>query len=383
MKTLLATVGSNPLPVAVVVRHLCPQRVILLYTADVQQVVERVAYHLRRTLASCEIPPPFQIRNFQTATGIGDDLANAPKDWPQTEEEWAETGLAYTGGTKLMAVHVHTYWREKGGRPEHGGYLGPDGKLYFDGGRWIPESDLPALSFEEQCLLHLGQEPQPPTNGHRNPESRELAAAIQRCLTANCWQNYKDELNKMRTVDAEVVSNRLGIERGLIEKQENPKKFLEGGWLEVWLASQLAAMRDESGQPLFDDVVQSVRVEQNPDFEIDVVATRGYRVFFFSCAAKGGDKDVKWKFFEALHRSARVGGEHARAAVVCLHEDPARMLRTVQAEHWPGYDTVRLFGKAHVTGGQAVCHLIRSAGGREASQPVTLEQGIKDWVLRP
>jgi hypothetical protein len=383
MKTLIATVGSSPLPVVVAARHQHPQRVILLYTADVQEVVQRVADHVRRKLDECEIPSPIEIRHFQTAAGIHDDLKDLSRHWSEPDEDWSRMGLAYTGGTKLMAVHIHAFWREKGGLPRHGCYLGPDGRLCFDDGRWTPESDLPSLTLDEQCLLHLGQTPQTTNNAHTNPESRDLAAAVHRYVCAHGWQGYGKELKKRQTTGTEAIADMLGVAHGLLEQQRNRTKFLEGDWLEVWLASQLTAIRGDDGEPLFDEVAQSVRVDRNPNFEIDVVATRGYRLFYFSCTAKGSDKEAKWKFFEALHRSARVGGEHARAAVVCLHENPTQVLRTVQAEHWPGYDTVRFFGKAHVTGGCAVCHLIRGTEGREASDPITLEQGIKEWVLRP
>jgi hypothetical protein len=109
---------------------------------------------------------------------------------------------------------------------------------------------------------------------------------------------------------------------------------------------------------------------------MDIVATRGYRVFVFSCAAKSRDRDVKEKFFEVVNRAARIGGEHARAAVVCLHENPQTILRTVQAEHWLGYDTLRLFGQGHIKGERAPCQV------GEQVRSVTLPEGIQEWVLQ-
>lgn len=137
-------------------------------------------------------------------------------------------------------------------------------------------------------------------------------------------------------------------------------------------------MTAPGGKPLFDEVHQNVVIGDKPDdFEMDVVAVRGYRLFLFSCTVD--DKNhVKSKLFEADNRTARIGGEHARAAMVCLHKHPHKVLQTVQAEHWPGYDTLRLFGKPHVEGKEAPCQVII---GSQSPIAVTLQKGIEQWVL--
>ncbi len=381
MRTLLATVGSSPLPVVVAVRHLQPERLMLLYTDPVHRVADRIAEHLRRKLPRCTLSL-FEIRHHRTASGIREHLQEAPPDWPQGPNDWAETGLAYTGGTKPMAVHVHAYWRELGGRPEHGCYLAPDGRLYFDDGRDVPESDLPALCFEDQCRLHLGEGPISIANAHHDPGNKALAIAVRAQVAAQGWRHYRDALKPCRNGDTAGTARILGVDPGCIDGQSNATKFLEGDWLEVWLAAELAEVR-EHGDPLFDEVLQSVRAERSKDFELDVVAIRGFRVFVFSCTAKSSDKEIKLKFFEALHRAARIGGEHARAALVCLHEHPPEVLQTVQAEAWPAYDTMRLFGSDQVAGRAGVCYLTSSTRGREPGPAMSFEAAIKDWVLRP
>ncbi|MBK8184410.1 MAG: hypothetical protein IPK63_16665 [Candidatus Competibacteraceae bacterium] len=367
MNTLIATVGSNPLPVIVSIRTLKPNRLWLLYTDDVQEVTNRISNHLKGKLPNCNISP-LEIKDHQKAKSIHAILGEITEDWPNTS-------LNYTGGTKLMAVHVHSFWKEKGGRSENASYLGSDGRLYFDDGMIREEKDLPSLSLDEQCLLHIGKIPHARGNHHCELEYVELAEKIYQAGCRISWGKYKqmvDKANKDKNFADVYGEIKLGLEN--IPDFCN-SKFLQGDWLEIWLAHQLKQIEID-GTPLFDNIEQHVKVDQDPDFEMDMVATRGYRVFVFSCAAQSRDRDVKEKFFEVVNRAARIGGEHARAAVVCLHENPQTVLRTVQAEHWPGYDTLRLFGQAHIKGEKAPCQV------GEQVRPVTLLAGIREWVLQ-
>lgn len=367
MTTLIATVGSNPLPVVVSIRALKPDLLWLLYTGNVQEVTNRIRDHLKDKLPNCQIFQ-LEIKDHQKAKSIYATLGEIAEDWPMTS-------LNYTGGTKLMVVHVHSFWKEKCGRSENASYLGSDGRLYFDDGGTVEEKDLPSLNLDEQCLLHLGKNPHERGNHHHESEYIQLAEKIYQVGCRISWAKYKamvDKANKGKNF-ADVYKE-INIELENIPDFCN-SKFLQGDWLEIWLAYQIEQVKIKD-KKLFDNVEQHVKVDKNPDFEMDVVATHGYHVFVFSCAAKSRDRDVKEKFFEVVNRAARIGGEHARAAVVCLHENPRTILRTVQAEHWPGYDTLRLFGQAHIKGDKEYCQV------GEQARPVTLLEGIQEWVLQ-
>jgi len=111
--------------------------------------------------------------------------------------------------------------------------------------------------------------------------------------------------------------------------------------------------------------------------ELDVVAIKGFRLFVFSCSVDTGKGLLKEKLFEARNRAARLGGEHAKAALVCMSGNPLDILKTVTEEHWEGHDTLRVFGADHVAGRAAPCR--RGNDGRPGSD-MTLVDGISDWV---
>ena len=56
----------------------------------------------------------------------------------------------------------------------------------------------------------------------------------------------------------------------------------------------------------------------DPHFELDVVAVLGYQVVVVSCGVTSNRKEIKLKAMEAYHRAKQLGGDEARAVVVCV-----------------------------------------------------------------
>lgn len=52
-------------------------------------------------------------------------------------------------------------------------------------------------------------------------------------------------------------------------------------------------------------------------FELDVVAVLGYQIVVVSCTTDFGSSMVKQKAMEAYHRARQLGGDEARAVVLC------------------------------------------------------------------
>ncbi|MBE2294535.1 MAG: hypothetical protein IAF00_06265 [Phycisphaerales bacterium] len=424
MNILIATVGSNPLPVVVSIRAIEPDRLWLLYTSDVEQITNRISEHLKVKLPNCKILP-LEIKDHQKAKSIRATLEEIEEDWPNTK-------LNYTGGTKLMAVHVHSFWKEKGGKPENASYLGSDGRLYFDDIKEsLLEEQLPKLYLADLCQLHFNKNPKS-GNEHLNEKKLKLAQEIHRFVCDNNFSIYQDHLpplygeNSLARLDGyddkikcdwnaakefnfkktgaffkkdlSMLFKIFNLEAKSIEEfscwlegnsyhrknSEQKKKanlsnakWLYGVWLEVWLADQLKQMITCDGRKIFDEVHQNVSIGDKPDdFEMDVVAVCGYRLFLFSCTVDDNDYLVKSKLFEAGNRAARIGGEHARAAMLCLHEEPQSVLQTVQEERWSGYNTLRLFGLDHIKGGSKPCQVVSG----QQPRAVTLQQGVEEWV---
>jgi hypothetical protein len=118
-------------------------------------------------------------------------------------------------------------------------------------------------------------------------------------------------------------------------------KWLATEWLETWVARSLADSK------LFRDVHEGFeyRVQSSSDTkaEIDVCGMRGHTPFIFSCTVDDSSRLGKHKLFEVRLRANQLGGEHARAAVVCLSDTPRRIEEELK-QGWPGYGTIKVFG---------------------------------------
>jgi hypothetical protein len=147
----------------------------------------------------------------------------------------------------------------------------------------------------------------------------------------------------------------------LRERRLSDTKWLWGKWFEVWLAGVLQTARDDKDDPLFHEVHQNVELKRDgkPFFEADVVAVRGHRAFLFSCTVDATRSLVKSKLFEAGQRTAQLGGDHARFAVVSFHRDPDKIRKELEEDGWAGYDTARSFGEADLASADVLLAKIR------------------------
>jgi hypothetical protein len=170
------------------------------------------------------------------------------------------------------------------------------------------------------------------------------------------------------------LAQQLGKSSSAKRKRKDTSTWLWGDWLEVWLDGYLSDLRDAQGALLFDEVHQDVEVEKagKGHFQADVVAVRGHRAYLFSCTTNSKGM-VKSKLFEAKQRVVKLGGEHARVALVSMHDKPLEILKEAVEDGWTGYDEDRVFGRDHVLGKAAPVTL-------GASRPRTMAEALQDWV---
>ena len=125
-------------------------------------------------------------------------------------------------------------------------------------------------------------------------------------------------------------------------------KFIGGEWLEEWLGAQIHAL-ELTPTPEITVGVNVFRGEKKAQLELDVVVVRGHRSYFVSCTTDATKHICKSKLFEVAVRSRQLGGDLARAALVCLADD-----RTVSAlkddvdDVWGASNTTRVFGLSDV-----------------------------------
>ena len=102
------------------------------------------------------------------------------------------------------------------------------------------------------------------------------------------------------------------------------------------------------------------------NFEVDVVAIRGYQMFAISCTTSKEMSLVKSKLFEAYVRARQMGGDEARIALICCSDEPAQVEKQMASElQYEG--RIRVFGQPDLPNiGQRLKNWIleQSNGGR-------------------
>jgi hypothetical protein len=110
-------------------------------------------------------------------------------------------------------------------------------------------------------------------------------------------------------------------------------KWLDGMWLEHYAFDQLQSVAGDC------DINQNglaINLEtvnyQGRRFEADVVALRGYQLFYLTCYTGSENDRSKQKLFEALERAGQLGGDESKIGLVCNSDSPAKLRQECEAD---------------------------------------------------
>jgi hypothetical protein len=387
---LILLVGGNPLPNAVAGKLLVKPggTITLIHSYGTADVAKR----LRAWFQKHQVAQDVKLKEVKEGDptsifeGVKECLNEAE---PQT------VGLNYTGGTKVMSVHAYRaveqwskeQWSKKRGITAVFSYLDAHTlEMVFD----------PVNSQDVKQRIYVGRALQLKVDDllalhgwtlKHNPKRTALLPATARALAKACsnedgfrkWSQWIDcefrpqcrrsdkedwkSNTELRSVSLampahsslrEVVEGlrseltMAGDDLRLDHKafENEPKRFCEwlyGKWLEHHV---LDILNNLSASLYLHECAQNV-VPNEVEFDVDVVALRGYQLFAFSCSTDTKKGLLKLKLFEAYVRARQLGGDEARVALVCCSNDPEglehEMRRDVDSE-----GRIRVFGRKHL-----------------------------------
>ncbi|MGH7453939.1 MAG: Card1-like endonuclease domain-containing protein [bacterium] len=127
--------------------------------------------------------------------------------------------------------------------------------------------------------------------------------------------------------------------------------WLHGGWLEDYAFEALQnAMKRIWGAAVQTDPYcgKNLKAEQNHsrDFELDLAAVLGYQFLAISCKAGQQQQykgEAKLALFEAYVRATQLGGDEARAGLVCCSQAP-KTIEDELADAWDAEGKIKVFG---------------------------------------
>ncbi|MEP7338651.1 MAG: DUF1887 family CARF protein [Acidobacteriota bacterium] len=373
---LLLLVGKNPLPNAVAGSLLVKQggSITLLYTESTASMIGRFQKFLPKT----RFETPISLKEAD-AHSIYEAVFKA-----LAESKGRSVGLHYTGGTKTMSVHAYAAarrWSQDNQQP-------PPTFSYLDARTLhlvidpsdplshAPESepigDAIKIGLRELITLHGWSFNKKKSVPRPQPLLPKTAAALARLHSdaeaIDVWKKYQnqnlkewplpldDELSDLRTaLSEEFICSAERIEVvATLDKHKLEKNWLTGGfWLEHHVLKCLIELNEEIENLRLHDCCQAVKIDVNDDqdFDLDVVALRGYQLFAFSCGVRSKPNDrgeLKLKLFEAYVRARQLGGDESRVALVSTSPDPKSLQDELERDiNSEGH--IKVFGQKHLS----------------------------------
>lgn len=393
---LILLVGGNPLPNAVAAVLLTTERkvITLIHSTYTFSVAQNLKNWLLSKGYEAERIVQVEVHESEAHT-LYETVKSACKRFPDV----TSIGLHYTGGTKAMSVHAYRalkHWAGSGSQLVFSYLDARTLQLVFDPPQ--PEMGSSAqtedvsltekISMEDLFALH-GWELK--NNARPDPFLPQTSEALMsvylnpNALTA--WQTWKEEVlqklcrredkpdrwksqGQLRGIKlpwptdplledlTQALQSELGQAGEMLDLEAAAKscgkskiegfcKWLDGGfWLETITLQALQA-----GAPactlrhLFMNLTP-LFIETTTDFELDVVALRGYQLFAFSCSVDESNSLLKLKLFEAFVRARQLGGEEARVALVCGSDDPTGLEMEIR-QTLSNQGQIKVFGKQH------------------------------------
>ena len=283
---LILLVGGNPLPNVIAGSLLLnPQgRITLVHSAETAHISDRLV----KWFQTNKICDPNNLKPVETSATkrrvIYDTITALVKS------SQGAVGLHYSSGTKAMAVHAHAAAR-KAKAAIVCSYLDAQTLcLVFDDGvrRYVGMHPHYSLSVEDLFELH------------GTPLHRKNASTVQNQVLPDASKDQKGEL----------FEKEVGRALQSIAKEVGVHDF----WMNV-----------EAKIPQLP--------KEGPEF--DIVALRGYQLFFISCGTTSSRSTLKLKLLEAYVRAQQIGGSEACVALACQKSDPTLELelqQTLQVE---------------------------------------------------
>jgi hypothetical protein len=377
---LMLLVGSNPLPNAVAGRLLTrPEgEITLFHTPDSATVAKnlRIWLESKGQNVSCQV----EIQDESDPVEIyGRVIYHLNSKMP------VNTGLHYTGGTKAMAVHswqAVSQWAQKNrvnsttrsylnprtleividpSDPHHGESatrisvglaveLTIEDLMKLHGLKLTESSSIPVLPATAKALAEMCSE----SSSYNKWKSWTISELENKCrLPKGKWKsNSKLSQEPIQPFPDESVTRAFRAEGGSVTETvpltqamfDNPKDFcdwLHGLWLEQHVLAEMDAIAAEAQ---IQDYTANIETEPI-NFEVDVVAIRGYQMFAISCTTSKNKGLVKSKLFEAYVRARQMGGDEARIALVCCSDDPAKVQSEMQ-QTLGDNGRIRVFGQS-------------------------------------
>ena len=348
--SLFLLIGTNPLPNYVAYRLLAKPdcHVYLIHTDQTGKIADRLADVLQLPADRWTKIPVKE----SDANNIYTEICRCAKGK-------SGLGLNYTGGTKSMAVHSYRAIQAVDKNAIFSYLDAHKLEMTIDQSK-ISSKRYPAglcieLPMEDLLALH----DYTPKKIRKEPFHPEVCCDLIKIPRAElrCWCDNNLQLKTAQLPQYNTLSKHWKDCNTLDELATmwgtsvgHITNWINGKWLEHYIlwAVQEVALESKIHDAVFSLDSDSKSIKRN--FEVDVLALRGYQLFAISCATGDYKPIIKQKFFEAYVHARQLGGDEAKVAVVCFasaknkDSSPDTIKREIEEEWDVEKGMFRIFG---------------------------------------
>lgn len=379
---LLLLVGANPLPNYVAARLLTtPESTVhLLHTVATVGFAKAIASLIK------EYHPKLKVSYWEMDMVDGANIRQQVKTIIKDLDRTVTIGLHYTGGTKAMAVHAYHTLAEQW----------PDAIFsYLDAQtltlrieyadtsltRKFPARFACTVSLAELMTLHgYGLKTDLRTTAHQPVIISAIAAICANKTGYTVYRQWQEkafpreysEEKATAAVDVIMGNPALAPLAQALATVQSPvtletfatvaqaKQFrsaatwFNGKWLEEYTLLHLAQVARELEISSYTINLIAKKggfnIKAAREFELDLAALWGYQLFAFSCRATDQADQAKEHLLEVVIRARQLGGDEAKAALICCSDRPEALEIEVHETWFQGEraNRVRVFGRKHL-----------------------------------
>jgi len=347
MKILVLLVGGNPISNYGITKHslqndknhkILPKfdKIALVYTDSSKQNADNFKKLLSSQVSFIDI----NIKDKARSLGDVEKIIKSNLE----NEEIDFIHLNYTGGTKSMSIGAYLAVDSLDVKEKVFSDIGMDKKLYLKRGDVYPENGtiIDTIEIRIDEILALNNINATYSKEYSKFYNKEFARFLLdksindvESFFKNLWDKDFKELKGMDWKSS-LKEAKINFDLNEIsnKKLQKLQKFIKGLWLEDYLFDFLTKYKKEIN---FDDVVMNLekKDENNKTLvEMDIVLTKGYDVYLFSCSTGYKKGDIKHKALEAYKRSEDIGGIGAKSITVSLADK-----KTIKAIYKDDIDT--------------------------------------------
>ena len=261
--------------------------------------------------------------------------------------------LNYTGGTKSMSIGTFLAVEELKVEKVYSDIHPGNNKLFLDSGEIVPKegsvADNVEVTIDEFALLNSLEIVGKQSKNSKFYDEKFCNFLLDKSINdekgfyIDLWD--RQDLKKLNWRDS-LKDISLHFELDLSNRQlRELQKFIRGVWLEEYIFAQLLELKEELR---LSDIAWNVSIKNRKnEFEVDIIVTKGYKVYLFSCTTAYKKSIIKNKFFEAEKRATQIGGIGAKSILVSLYNDEDDIKNEMQG--YVGREQVDTLTRGHLS----------------------------------